>query len=227
MKDYITTLCIKYNHRTPAKAQHSLHAHHEIVYSAKEQLLPDNDSSPLLDEAGVKCIQGIIGSHIYHARAVDNKLLTTLSPISSQQAKATEKTAESVMQLLDNVTTYPTDGITYHASIMVLAAHSDASFLTKSGSCSHSRVHIYLSEDYPSPQLNGSILAISQIMKYIMACTAEAELGALYLTAWEMIQLRNVLGKMGCGSNPNCQYKQITPLHPVSSTTPSFSGKSK
>jgi hypothetical protein len=34
-------------------------------------------------------------------------------------------------------------------------------------------------------------------MKYVMALAAEAELKALYLTAWEMIPLCNALDKMG------------------------------
>lgn len=151
MKDYITTLCIKYNHRTPAKAQHSPHAHCEIVNGAKEQLLPDTDNSLPLDKASVKCIQGIVSSLLYYAQAVDNKLLATLSTISSKQAKATEKMAESVMQLLDYVATYPSDGITYRTSNIVLAAHSDASFLTETGSCSRAGAHIYLSKDDPLP----------------------------------------------------------------------------
>ena len=151
MKDCITRLRIKYNHRTPAKAQHSPHAHCEIVNGAKEQLLPDTDNSLPLDKASVKCIQGIVSSLLYYAQAVDNKLLATLSTISSKQAKATEKMAESVMQLLDYVATYPSDGIMYRASNMVLAAHSDASFLTETGSRSHAGAHIYLSKDDPSP----------------------------------------------------------------------------
>ncbi len=66
-------------------------------------------------------------------RAVDNKLFVALSNISSQQANATENTAKAVNQLLDCMVMYPADGITYRASSMVLAAHSDASFFTKMG----------------------------------------------------------------------------------------------
>ena len=33
--------------------------------------------------------------------------------------------------------------------------------------------------------------------EYVMASAADAELGALYLTAWEMISLRSALDKMG------------------------------
>ena len=80
---------------------------------------------------GIKRIQCIIGSLLYYAQAVDNKLLATLSAISSQQEKATENTAKAVNQHLDYVATYPSDGITYHARDMILAAHSDAVFSQK------------------------------------------------------------------------------------------------
>ncbi len=92
MNGYIAEILQKYNHPTPRRAQHAPHAHREIVYGAKEQLVPDNDTLPPLDKIGVKRIQGIVGSLLYYARAVDNKLLATLSTISSQQAAATVKT---------------------------------------------------------------------------------------------------------------------------------------
>ena len=113
MDGYIADVIQKYNHPTPRRAQHAPHAHREIVYGAKEQLVPENDTSPRLDETGVKQIQGIIGSLLYYAQAVDNKLLATLSTISSQQAAATVNTEKAVNQLLDYVATYPSDGITY------------------------------------------------------------------------------------------------------------------
>jgi hypothetical protein len=197
MRNYINDLLIKYNHPKPRKPQHSPHAHREIVYGAKEHFLPDNDTSAPLDDKGIKRIQGIIGSLLYYARAVDNKLLATLSTISSQQAHATENTATAVNQLLDYVATYPSDGITYRASSMILAAHSDASFLTETGSRSRVGAHIFLSEDDPIPRNNGPVLSISQILKFVMASAAEAELAALYTTAREMIPLRNALEEMG------------------------------
>ena len=197
MNGYIKDLLTKYNHPHPKKPQHSPHAHIPIVYGAKEQLLPDIDTSPPLDAAGVKRIQGIIGSLLYYARAVDNKLLATLGTISSQQATATENTAKAVHQLLDYVATYPNDGITYRASAMILAAHSDASYLTETGSRSRAGAHIFLSEDDPMPRNNGPVLSISQLIKFVMASAAEAELAALYTTAREMIPLRNALDEMG------------------------------
>jgi hypothetical protein len=197
MDNYIDTLLIKYNHPRPKKPQHTPHAHREIVFGTKEQLLPDADTSPLLNDDGVKRVQGIVGSLLYYARAVDNKLLATLSAISAQQAKATENTAKAVNQLLDYVATYPSDGITYRASNMVLAAHADASYLTEPNSRSRAGAHILLTEDDPIPRQNGPVLTLSQIVKYVMASAAEAELAALYHTAHEMVPLRNALDEMG------------------------------
>jgi hypothetical protein len=197
MNNYINDLLVKYNHTKPRKLQCSPHAHREIIYGAKEQLVPDTDTSPPLDDAGVKRVQGIVGSLLYYARAVDNKLLATLSTISSQQARATENTAKAVTQLLDYVATYPADGTTYRASDMILSAHSDASFLTEPGSRSRAGAHIFLTENDPIPRQNGPVLSISQIIKFIMASAAEAELAALYITAREMIPLRNALDEMG------------------------------
>ena len=197
MNGYIAVLLLKYNHTPPRKPQHSPHKHRDITYGAKTQLTPEEDTSPPLDAAGVKRIQGIIGSLLYYARAVDNKLLTTLSAIGAQQAKATENTRDAVDQMLDYVSTYPTDGTTYRASDMILAAHSDASFLTEPGSRSRAGAYIFLSDNDPIPRVNGPILSIAQIIKFVMASAAEAELAALYITARDMVPMRNTLAEMG------------------------------
>ena len=73
-----------------------------------------------------------IGAILYYARAVDNKLLATLSTLSSQQATATEATNAAMNQLLDYLTTYPDDDTTYRTSNMILCAHANAGFHNKS-----------------------------------------------------------------------------------------------
>eukprot|EP00804_Cyclotella_cryptica_P026588 CCRYP_014016-RE/>CCRYP_014016-RE protein AED:0.30 eAED:0.32 QI:0/0/0/1/0/0/2/0/287 len=197
MDTYISAPLLKYNHPQPCKPQHAPHKHRKIIYGAKEQLLPNKDTSPPLDAAGIKRIQGIVGSLLYYAQAVDNKLLVALSTISLQQTAATQNTAAEVHQLLDYVTIYPTNGITYCASSMILAAHSDASYLTEPGLRSRAGAHIFLSEDDPTPRHSMPVLMISQIIKYIMASAAEAKLMALYITARELIPLCNALEEMG------------------------------
>ena len=203
MPDTIKDICLKYGHTPPTKPQHAPHKHREIVYGAKIQLSPEEDTSAPLDAAGIRRIQGIIGSLLYYARAVDNKLLMTLSALGAQQAAATINTRTAVDQLLDYVATYPADGTTYRASNMVLAAHSDASFLSESKSRSRAGASVFLSEDDPIPRLNGPVLTISQIIKFVMASAAEAELSALFVTAREMVPLRNTLIEMGWPQPPS------------------------
>ena len=102
-------------------------------------------------------------------RAVNNKLLVVLSAIGVQQAAATEDTEASIEQLLDYVATYPTDGILFRKSDMILAAHADAGFLNESRYRSRAGPDTFLLENKPKPKLNGPVLTIAQIMKTVKA----------------------------------------------------------
>jgi hypothetical protein len=128
---------------------------------------------------------------------VDNKLLVALNAIGMQQSAATQQTQQAIDQLLDYVATYPNDGIIYRSSEMVLAAHLDAGFNNESKGRSRAGAHIFLSEDEPEPKWNGPILTIAQIIKFVMSSAAEAELGALYITAKELIPIRHTIIEMG------------------------------
>ena len=65
---------------------------------------------------------------------------------------------------------------------MILAAHADAGFPNESRARSRVGAHIFFSENEPKPKLNGSFLTIAQIIKTVMASSAEAEMEALYIT---------------------------------------------
>ena len=132
------------------------------------------DTSPPLNEKGIKRIQGIVGALLYVGRAFNNTLLVALSAIGAQQAAATENTAAEIEQLLDYVATYPNDGILFRKNDMILAAHADAGFLNVSRTRSRSGAHIFLSENEPKPKLNEPILTIAQIIKTLIASVAES-----------------------------------------------------
>jgi hypothetical protein len=197
MEEYIATVLFKYNHPKPKKRQLSPSKAAPIIYGAKTQLTPDEDTTDLLDDKGIKRVQGIVGALLYYARAVDNKLLYSLSDIGSEQAAATEGTNEKINQLLDYCATYPNDGITYRASDMILAAHADAAYLNVKNSRSRAGAHIMCTENDPIPSHNGPILTIAQIIKFVMSSAAEAETAALFICAKEMIPLRQSLIEMG------------------------------
>ena len=169
MHGCIDKLLIKYNHTIPTKPQLSPHCHREIVYEAKEQLTQEEDTSPTLDAAGIKCVQAIVGALLYYARVLDKKLLVALSTIRGQQAAATEKTNEAINQLLDYCATYPKDGIVYRSRDMIICAHSDAGFHNESHGRSRSGAHLFLAEDEPIPKWDGPVLTIAQIMEFVMA----------------------------------------------------------
>ena len=95
----------KYGHMTPKKPQYSPQKHRNIDYGTTQQILQPTDTSPPLNDKGIKRVQDIVGDLIYVGRAVNNKLLAALSAIGAQQATATEETATAIEQLLDYVAT--------------------------------------------------------------------------------------------------------------------------
>jgi hypothetical protein len=183
-------------HPMPTKRQLSPHKHCKIIFGQTTLLTHVDPYSPPLSTEGVKRIQGIIGALLYYARAVDNKLLATLSTLSSQQATVTEATNVAMNHRLDYLATYPNNGTTYCASNMILCAHANASFHHESKGRSQAGAHIFISKNNPFPKHNGLVLLISQIMKFVMSSASKAELGALYTTAKEMVPLRQTLIEM-------------------------------
>ena len=131
MDRYILELINKYGHMTPKKPQYSPQKHRPIDYASTEQIVQPIDNSPTLNDKGIKRVQGIVGDLIYVRRAVNNKLLVSLSEIGAQQAAETEETAAAIEKLLDYVATYPDDGIIFRKSDMILATHTDACFLNE------------------------------------------------------------------------------------------------
>jgi hypothetical protein len=198
MDGYIKEVLIRFEHPLPKAPQHSPHKHRKIIYGADAQLQNvEIDTSPPLNAAGVTRVQQIVGCLLYHARAVNNKLLCPLSTIGAQQAAATQNTLAVVNQLLDHVATYPSNGITFKSSNMILAAHSNTSYLSKTKSRSRVGAHIFLSNNDPIPQSNGPLLSISAILRSVYGSVAEAKLAALYKCATKMVPLRNALEEMG------------------------------
>lgn len=64
-----------------------------------------DDTSPPLAPKETTYVQSLIGSLLYHARALDASLLTALNSISAQQSKPSQKVKEKCERLLDYVAT--------------------------------------------------------------------------------------------------------------------------
>jgi hypothetical protein len=74
---------------------------------------------------------------------------------------------------------------------MVLAGHSDASYLSETNACSRAGGHFFMSNKDRIPNNNGSILTNSRIIKAVMSSAVEAEFGALFVNCREAIPAQN------------------------------------
>jgi hypothetical protein len=131
----------------------------------------------------------VTGTLLYYGRAVDNTILPALSAIVTKQAEPMEKTKDTIKQMLDYCASQEEAIISYSASKMILAVHSNAGYCNEKKSQSQPGGHIFLTNDAKHPTNNGAILMIATIIKAVMTSAAEAELGALYLNAQEVVYL--------------------------------------
>jgi hypothetical protein len=108
-----------------------------------------------------------------------------------------QNTKKLVHQFLNYATTHPDTIITYQTSDMVLAGHSDASYLSETNARSRAGRRFFMSNNNATPSNNGAILTISQIIKAVMSSAAEAEIGALYINCREAIPAWHTLEYLG------------------------------
>ena len=183
MPGYVGKARKEFGHEMPTRRQDLPYPHTPPNYGAKVQYAKPLDKSSLLNKDGKKFIQKVNRKFLYLGRVVDLTILTALSSLASQHAAPTDKTKRRAMQLLDYLATQEEAVLTYRASNMVLAIHSNASYLSETNARSRAGGHFFLSRDDPVPPDNGAILSIAQIIKAVMSSAAEAELGALYICA--------------------------------------------
>ena len=197
MPDYIPDALKRFKRERPNKRQPQPHPHIPPNYGAKQQFAKEESTEPPLGKEEQKYIQQVIGTFLYYARAVDSTMLVALSAIAAEQSKPTKTTMDKVDQFLDYVASQDEAILTYRASDMVLAIHSDASYLSESKARSRAGGHFFMSSDVEYPSNNGAVLNIAQIMNSVMASAAEAEIGAMYVNAREAVPVRRTLIEMG------------------------------
>jgi hypothetical protein len=101
------------------------------------------------------------------------------------------------LQLLDYLATQEDAVLSYHASNMVLAVHSDASYLSKLKAHIRAGGHFFLSSNTTVPPNNGAVLNIAHIIKNVMSSATETELAGLYIMARETVYIRIILKELG------------------------------
>ena len=197
MPGYVEKALREFQHEYPKRKQYSPFQCAQKKYGKEAQMMVDEPESPPLSKVEQKFIQKVTGKLLYLGRAIDSTLLTPLSAIASQQAAPTQRTMQHTRQLLDYIATQEDAVLTYYASDMVLAAHSDAGYHNEPGARSRAGGHFYLSNNAEVPPNNGSIHNVAQIIEAVMSSAAETELGGQFINAREAVHIRNILTEMG------------------------------
>jgi hypothetical protein len=194
---YVEAALKRFKHQKPTKPQNQPYPHNPKQYGSKAQYVEDEDKSALLGKEDKKFIQEVTGTFLFYARAVDTTMLTALSSLAAEQCNPTERTMEKCKQFLDYAATQEDAVITYRKSDMVLAIHSDASYLSEPKARSRAGGHFFLSENTQDPNDNGAVHTVAKIIKAVMSSAAEAELGGLFINAKTAVPIRKTLEELG------------------------------
>ena len=96
MDGYILGIRKKYGNLSTKKPQYLTHKHQPINYGTTQKMVQPTDTSPPLNDRGIKRVQGIVVTLLYVGISVNNKRLVSLSAIGAQQAASTKQTANAI-----------------------------------------------------------------------------------------------------------------------------------
>jgi hypothetical protein len=193
MLEYVPKALMRFQRKVPITPQHQPYPHIKPTYGTTHQYAEASNTSELLSKGTKMSVQEVISTFLYYARCVDSSMLPAIGTLATQQAMPTENTMKKIKQFLDNASTHPDAVITYHASNMALARHSNTSYLSKSNAQSRARGHFFMSSNVELPPNNGVVSTILQIIKAVMSSVVEAKVGALFINCCKAMPARHVL----------------------------------
>ena len=141
-------------------------------------------------------LQSATGKFLYYGRAVNDTMLHALNCLSTRINDGTERTKEALEHFLDYCHDNPDAVKLYVASDMILFIDSDASYLVEPMARSRAGGYFYLGNKN-GDIVNGSILVLAKVIKFVMSSAAEAELAALFMNAKLAVPIRQALIEMG------------------------------
>ncbi len=167
MPGYIKKKLQEYKHLLLGRIQYCPYSPEPKKFGSDAQapLLPD--ATPVLDTKRIKQIQQIVGSILYYAHVVDMTVLMALSSIAVEQIKASEKTMERCIQLLDYLASNSKAKVRFHASDMIMNIHLDALHLSKTKARIRACGHFFMGwmpKNGEPIQLNGAFYVNTTIL---------------------------------------------------------------
>ena len=143
-----------------------------------------------------KHLQEMTGKFLYYGRAVNDTMLHALNCLSTQINNGTKRTKVALKHFLDYCYDNPDAVKLYFASDMILYIDSDAAYLVEPRAKCRACGFFYL-ENKDGKLINGSILILVKIIKFVMASAAEAEIAALFMNAKLVVPIQQALIEMG------------------------------
>ena len=165
MPNYVPDALKLFKRLQPRRLQNTPHASATVIYGAKQQFAKEEIEEDELDASGKLFVQQVLGTFLYYGRAVDSTMLVALGSIATDQARPTKTTLEKVEQFLDYAASQDYAVVSYHASDMVMAVHSDASYLSESKARSRAGGHFFMANDHEFPSNNFSTRAATKNTK--------------------------------------------------------------
>ena len=211
--EYCYKAIIRFKYTLPPKPQHSPYPYQPPKYGQPIQYassLPPPSACKLSPQQQ-KQIQEIVGTFRFYADAVDSTMAMPVSSLSTDTNNLEKSELNRrKKQFLDYAATHPDAKLKYTASGMHLWAHTDASYLSESKARSREGGFYYLSSKPslpilptdPPPPLNGAIAVKSKIIDAVMSSVQEAETGAGFYNAKELLPLRQTLEELGHPQGP-------------------------
>jgi hypothetical protein len=184
------------------------HYHSPAIYTPPSygrtgpQLSTQAPFSPPASPAQQKELQIIVGSLLYYARAVDATILPAVCALACDQAAPTLDTMVAAERLLGYVAKFPLATITFFPSDMLLLAHSDASYLSRTNSGSVAGGFHFLGKENDPTFFNGPIFCVSTLIPVIVAAVSEAEYAAVFGNAQYACDERCILASLGYTQPP-------------------------
>ena len=165
MPGYVSEALSRFKHIWSGKPEDQPYAHVVPNYGTKVQYTPDEDTSRRATKEEKTFVQKIVGTFFYYGRVVDGTVLTALNAIASEQASPTENTIRKARMFMEYAATHPDAVLTYHKSDMLLAVHSDASYLREPKARSCASGHLFLASGVSIPTNNGGVLNTPNLIK--------------------------------------------------------------
>ena len=173
MPGYVETDMQQFQHKTAITSEDQLYQHITPNYGSRQKYTEPEDEAPNMDESDKTFLHQVTGTLLYFLRAVDITMLVSLSAIALEQSNPTNITTTKSKQFLNYAASHQDVIVTHHASDMILACYSDASYLTKPNASSRSGGHLFLLKNDETLRENGALLNIAQIIKVIMTLAEE------------------------------------------------------